>query len=72
VVRTPSQTRRSRLDRWRNVKEAFHLARSGEAAGKHVFIVDDVVTTGATLEGCMKALSAVPNVRTSVYTVACA
>lgn len=72
VVRTPSQTRRSRLDRWRNVKEAFHLPDPEKLQGKHVLIVDDVVTTGATLEGCMKALSAVPNVRTSVYTVACA
>lgn len=72
VVRTPSQTRRSRLDRWRNVKEAFHLPEPEKLRGKHVLIVDDVVTTGATLEGCILALSVVPEIRISVYTVACA
>lgn len=72
VVRTPSQTRRSRLDRWRNVKEAFHLPEPEKLRGKHVLIVDDVVTTGATLEGCIMALSIVPEIRISVYTVACA
>lgn len=72
VVRTPSQTRRSRLDRWLNVKEAFHLPDPGALRGRHVLIVDDVVTTGATLEGCIKALSAVPDIRISIFTTACA
>ena len=72
VVRTPSQTKRSRLDRWLNVKEAFHLPDPERLRGKHVLIVDDVVTTGATLEGCVKALSVVPDIRISLYTTACA
>jgi ComF family protein len=72
VVRTPSQTKRSRLERWMNVKEAFHLPEPESLRGKHVLIVDDVVTTGSTLEGCAKALSTVPEIRISVYTVACA
>jgi ComF family protein len=72
VVRTPSQTRRSRLDRWLNVKEAFHLPDPEALRGRHVLIVDDVVTTGATLEGCIKALSAVPEIRISVFATACA
>ncbi len=70
VVRTPTQTRRSRLDRWLNVKEAFHLPDPEKLRGKHILIVDDVVTTGATLEGCVLALSKVPEVRISVYTAA--
>jgi len=72
VVRTPSQTRKGRLDRWRNVQEAFQLADSAQLHGKHVLLVDDVVTTGATLEGCIKALAQVPGIRISVCTVACA
>lgn len=72
VVRTPSQTRRTRLDRWLNVKEAFHLPDPERLRGRHVLIVDDVVTTGATLEGCIKALQVVPEVRISLYTAACA
>jgi predicted amidophosphoribosyltransferase len=72
VVRTPSQTRRSRIERWINVKEAFHLPDPTRLSGQHVLIVDDVVTTGATLEGCIRALSTVPGSRISVYTAACA
>jgi ComF family protein len=72
VVRTPSQTKRSRLDRWLNVKEAFQLPDPERLRGKHVLIVDDVVTTGSTLEGCAKALATVPDIRISVYTAACA
>lgn len=72
VVRTPSQTRKNRLDRWLNVKEAFHLQDPELLRAKHVLIVDDVVTTGATLEGCVKALETVPEIRISVYTAACA
>ena len=72
VVRTPSQTRKNRLDRWLNVKEAFHLPAPEALHGKHVLIVDDVVTTGSTLESCVQALSQVPGIRISVYTAACA
>lgn len=72
VVRTPSQTRRNRLDRWLNVKEAFQLPDPGKLEGKHVLIIDDVVTTGATLESCVRALAQVPGIRISVYTAACA
>ncbi len=72
VVRTPSQTKRGRLDRWLNVKEAFHLPDPEALRGKHVLIVDDVVTTGATIEGCVKALEAVPDLRISLFTAACA
>ncbi len=72
VVRTPSQTKRGRLDRWQNVKEAFQLPDATPLQGRHVLIVDDVVTTGATLEGCLRMLRDVPGVRASVYTAACA
>lgn len=72
VVRTASQTRRGRLDRWENVKEAFVLADAETLRGAHVLLVDDVVTTGATLEGCARALLQVPGTRVSVYTAACA
>jgi len=55
-----------------NVKEAFVLPDPEKLRDKHVLIVDDVVTTGATLEGCIRALAAVPGIRISVYTAACA
>lgn len=72
VVRTPSQTKRGRLDRWLNVKEAFQLPDPESLRGRHVLLVDDVVTTGATIEGCVRALEQVPDIRISLFTAACA
>ena len=72
VVHTSTQTRRGRLARWGNVKEAFQLADPGELRNAHVLLVDDVVTTGATLESCAKALLHVPGIRVSVLACACA
>ncbi len=70
VVRTPSQTRKGRLDRWLNVKDAFDIPHGSDLEGRHVLLVDDVVTTGATLESCAQALLRIPEVRVSIATVA--
>lgn len=72
VVHTSTQTKRSRLARWTNVKAAFQLSDPAALSGAHVLLVDDVVTTGATLEGCAVALAEVPGIRISVLTCACA
>lgn len=69
---TATQTKRGRLARWLNVKEAFQLKDPEALAGKHVLLVDDVVTTGATIESCALALSVVPDIKISLYTAACA
>lgn len=69
---TTSQTRRGRMDRWTNVQEAFQLRDAATLEGLHVLIVDDVVTTGATIESCVQLLAPVPGVRISVLTCACA
>ncbi|HEY0979195.1 MAG TPA: phosphoribosyltransferase family protein [Flavobacteriales bacterium] len=69
---TASQTRRGRMDRWTNVQEAFTLRDPGALQGLHVLIVDDVVTTGATIESCAQLLAQVPGVRISVFTCASA
>lgn len=67
---TTTQTRRGRLDRWTNVKEAFELRRPELLVDRHLLLVDDVVTTGATLEGCIRATAGVPGLRISVCTAA--
>jgi ComF family protein len=72
TLATESQTRKGRMERWRNVNSAFTAALYEEVRGKHVLIVDDVVTTGATLESCAAALGRAGNVRISVFAAACA
>lgn len=49
---TTTQTRKGRADRWQNVSDAFSTSTTVELAGKRILLVDDVITTGATLEAC--------------------
>jgi len=69
---TETQTKKSRLLRWENVKEKFSLVHSEQIANKHVVIVDDVITTGATIESCIQELSKAENVKISIIAIACA
>jgi ComF family protein len=48
-----SQTRKNRTERWANVASVFSVTRPDSVLGKHVIIVDDVLTTGATLDSCI-------------------
>lgn len=69
---TESQTRKGRLDRHSNVKEVFELGNPKEIQGKHLLLVDDVLTTGATLEACGAVLLSAPDTRLSSATIAIA
>ncbi len=66
-----SQTHRNSADRWENVAGIFGIRRPERLAGKHILLVDDVMTTGATLESCADTLRrAVPDCRISAVTLA--
>lgn len=69
-VNTKTQTRKSRYDRWENVENIFAVKNPGKIRGRHVLLVDDVLTTGATIEACAQALLEVPGVKVSVATIA--
>jgi ComF family protein len=56
VIKTETQTRKSRLNRWENVSEVFQVTKPEKIKGQRVLLVDDVVTTGATLEACGRVL----------------
>jgi ComF family protein len=74
IIRThasETQTRKARFSRWENVKEIFSVTEPEKIAGKHVLLVDDVITTGATIEACAMHLLEVEGTRVSVASLAC-
>lgn len=67
----PSQARHHRNERWENVEGIFAVKHPERLAGRHLLLVDDVLTTGATLLSCAEAiLQAVPDCRLSVAVLA--
>ena len=71
-VNTATQTHKTKEERWQNVKDIFELRHPEQLAGKYVLLIDDVLTTGATLEACALKLSSVPGITISCATAACA
>ena len=69
---TETQTKKSRFNRWENVKSVFATVDGGKLKGKHVLLCDDVLTTGATMEAAITQLLKIEGVRVSVVTLACA
>jgi ComF family protein len=67
---TSSQTKKGRFNRYENLKAAFSIKDATQLAGKHVLLVDDVVTTGATLEACILVLLAAGSKSISIAAVA--
>ncbi|HMG83863.1 MAG TPA: phosphoribosyltransferase family protein [Ferruginibacter sp.] len=67
---TATQTRKSRIERWENVAESFVIKDRTALAGKHLLLVDDVLTTGATLEAAGKTILQCDDVKLSIATIA--
>ena len=65
-----SQTKKRRTARHTNARQLYEVADAKKLAGKHVLLVDDVLTTGATLENCAQYLSELPGIKISMATIA--
>lgn len=70
-VFTSTQTKKSREERWHNVKDIFDVADDEKFRNKHILLIDDVLTTGATLMAAGRTLMRIPDVKISVATAAC-
>lgn len=67
---TKTQTKKSRYDRWTNVEGIFQVNGPELLKDKHILVVDDVITTGSTIEACVNELFNIENVRVSVAALA--
>jgi competence protein ComFC len=67
---TETQTHKGRIDRWENVKTLFEIQNMNDFKGKHILLIDDVITTGATLEACSNQILQCENVKISIAVIA--
>jgi len=67
---TDTQTKKSRFSRYENMREVFGVVDPERLAGKHVLLVDDIITTGSTLEACGLVLLEIPGLILSVGAIA--
>ena len=67
-----SQTSKSRTERWMNVDDIFEVCRVDRLRGRHILLVDDVLTTGATISACAEEIirACEGDVRISIATLA--
>ncbi len=72
VAHSETQTKKSRFARWLNVETIFEIQEPGIFNHKHVLLIDDVITTGATVEASATRIAAIPGTRVSLLTLAVA
>lgn len=66
---TETQTKKHRTERWDNVNESFKVMDESVLKNKHILLVDDVITTGATLDACAQVINTIEGIRISIATL---
>lgn len=69
IINNPSQTQNSKFERWKNTEGIFDIKNKSLFRGKHILLVDDVITTGSTIEVCAKLLLSCPESKLSIFTI---
>lgn len=69
VINNPSQTKNSRFERWKNTEGIFEIKDKTLFEDKHILLVDDVITTGSTIEVCAKLILSCTDTKISIFTV---
>lgn len=69
-VYTETQTNKNRMERWKNVENVFSVAKPELLADRHILLVDDILTTGATLEACVSSILQAVSCKISIATLA--
>ena len=69
---TGTQTNKNRMERWLNVEHSFQIKNPHLLESKHVMLIDDVLTTGASLEACAQVIQKIGDVKISIATLAMA
>ena len=72
IKETATQTKKSVFERFENTAGIFELSDPTHLEGKHLLLIDDVLTTGSTLEAAINTLLSIPNVKISIFTLAVA
>ncbi len=72
ISQTETQTKKSRYERWKNVEEIFKVVAPEKLQNKHILLIDDVITTGATLESAANCLLQITGTKISIACLASA
>lgn len=69
-IHTETQTHKTREERWQSMQHVFEVKDKNALAGKHILLVDDVITTGASIEACGNKILSIENTKLSIATAA--